>query len=264
MKKKLINPYVKSLIKENLMFIITLIILIFLIIFVHIYNSQKINENDSKISELEKQIKEYENKSRILNSPFAQSNKQELESYVQILNLLIPNTEDFFSIIYSLETLSKKTGFNISSYTVNLKKSTKDKISISILGTGSQEYFTNFLKSYNFDGGRFITIDSIDLTPQFSGLIKLDVSFYSKNSGDIKNAPLVLNQKAFDELAKIKNKINFQIMESQETEIDTNYPKKSNPFSDKAQTTLSPSPIEATESAQPTEEPIKDQESVSD
>ena len=61
MKKKLINPYVKSLIKENLMFIITLIILIFLIIFVHVYNSQKINENDLKISELEKQISDLEN-----------------------------------------------------------------------------------------------------------------------------------------------------------------------------------------------------------
>lgn len=242
------------------MFIITSIILIFLIIFIHLYNSQIINENNLKISELEKEVQKYENRSRILNSPFTQSNKEELESYVQILNLLIPNTEDFFSIIYSLETLSKKTGFNISSYKVNLKKNTKNKISISILGTGNQEYFMNFLKSYNFAGGRFITIDNIELTPQFSGLIKLDVSFYTKSSVDIKNAPLVLNQKAFDELSKIKNKINFQLMENQEPEIDTNYTKKSNPFSIKTepQTTLGPSPINATESAKPTEEPEKD------
>jgi len=261
MKKKLINPYIKSLIKENLMFIITLIILIFLIIFIHVYNLQKNSENNIKISELEKEVQKYENKSRILNSPFAQSNKEDLESYVQILNMLIPNTEDFFSIIYSLEKLSNKTGFNISSYSVNLKTSTKNKISISILGTGNQDYFTNFLKSYNFSGGRFITIDNIELTPEFSGLISLDLSFYSKSSSDMKNAPLVLNQKAFDELSKIKNKINFQLMEKQEAEIDTNYPKKSNPFSVKAksQTILTPSPTNATESAKPIEKPENNQ-----
>ena len=48
--------------------------------------------------------------------------------YNKILTTLIPETEDYFSIIYALETISQNTGFSIVSYTINLSNTSRKTV----------------------------------------------------------------------------------------------------------------------------------------
>ena len=57
------------------------------------------------------------------------------------------------------------------------------KIRIKATGVGDSQSFVDFLKNYNFSGGRLITSDKVQLDPNFSGSIIIDLTFYNKNSG---------------------------------------------------------------------------------
>ena len=120
------------------------------------------------------------NKVTLMNSAVPQSEK--LDEDVKFLNTLIPDVEDYFSVIYALEQLSKKTNFVITSYSVNVKASTTDKLRINVTGVGDSESLIHFLKDYNFDGGRLITSDKVQLDPNFSGSIIINLTFYNKKT----------------------------------------------------------------------------------
>ena len=94
---------------------------------------------------------------------------QELDDLNQLMAQLMPESEDFFSVIYAIETLSNKTGFIINTYTVDLDKSKGGKLWISIDGVGNEQVFLQFITSYPYEGGRLITIDKIDMPSRGGG-----------------------------------------------------------------------------------------------
>ena len=144
---------------------------------------------------------------------------------------LIPNIEDYFSIIYALEKLSLNSNFIINSYTVSIGKSTSQKLKLSVTGMGDSESFINFLKNYNFAGGRLITSDKIQLDPNFVGSIKIDLTFYTKKVTANQNLESNPDEKVFNELETLKNKVNFAFdVDTASSAPDFNYPRKSNPF----------------------------------
>lgn len=217
------------LIKENIFYIIgNLFIFILIIISIKIGFTEKSNY-DKKIATLKIELNQLQNKVNILNSSIPTSGK--LDEDISFLNALIPNIEDYFSIIYALEKLSVKSSFIITSYTVNIGKSTAQKLKLSVTGTGDSESFINFLKNYNFAGGRLITSDKIQLDPNFSGSIKIDLSFYTKKTEAKQNLESNPDEKIFRELETLKTKVNFAFdVDTASSTAGFDYPKKANPF----------------------------------
>ena len=190
-----IKPFIKRLIRENISYIAgNIFILILIIVTVRIGFTENFNYN-SKINTLKKELSQLQNKITLMNTTIPSSDK--LDEDLNFLNTLIPNVEDYFSIIYTLENLSKKSQFLITSYTVNVGNSTNEKLLLEATGTGDSQSFINFLKDYNFAGGRLITSDKIQLDPNFFGSIKINLTFYVKSVSINKDLGLVSDYKFF-------------------------------------------------------------------
>ncbi len=48
-------------------------------------------------------------------------------SYNQVLGMLVPDSEDYFSIIYTLQQISEQSGLMIEEYAVSMGRSTNQK-----------------------------------------------------------------------------------------------------------------------------------------
>lgn len=227
MKNK-IKPFIRRLIRENIFYIVgNAFIFILIIITVGIGLTENSSYN-KKIGSLKTELNQLQNKVNLMNTTIPSPDR--LDEDLNFLNTLIPNIEDYFSIIYALEKLSQKSNFVITGYTVNVEKSTAEKLKLSITGIGESQSFINFLKDYNFGGGRLITSDKIQLDPNFFGSIKIDLTFYAKSVLTGKNLALP-DDKVFEELEALKSRINFSFDSNAESNSpDLDYPKKSNPF----------------------------------
>lgn len=225
-----IKPFLKALIKENLIYIFGFFILIILNLTLISTGIKKITILNSEITNLSKDLENLNKKVILINN--YSSNSKIIEENIYFLNKLIPNSEDYFSIIYSLENLSQKTGFIITQYNINIGTSTSQKIRLSVIGIGDTVSFLNFLKEYNFGGGRLITSNNIELNKDIGDSIKIDLTFYNKKV-DIKNQDVIANnyEKIFENLEKIKKRVNFNFDEEISLQNNsTTYPLKNNPF----------------------------------
>lgn len=224
-----IKPYVYRLLKQNAAYIVALAVLLILIIFeikIGFDRSSRI-DRDNKI--LTTEVKELQTKFDLLNSVVAGG--RELDQYVELLNGLIPNAEDYFSIIKSLELLSQKTGFIITSYTVGVNTKVKDRFRLTVTGVGDTASFLNFLENYNFGGGRLITSDKIELNPAVDTAIKVNLTFYNKGVVQNLAQDLQIDEETISEIAVLIPKVGISLKEGgEEEELDFSYPVKSNPF----------------------------------
>lgn len=225
-----INPYVIGLLRDNILYIVLNIFVCVLIIFIVFINSKKAIENTKKITTLNTEIQDLERRTSLFNN--ALLGEVDLDATIKGLNELIPNSEDYFSVIYALEKLSQKTGFIINSYYINMALSTSNKLKLLITGTGDRTSFLKFLSEYNFGGGRLITSDKIELTPQISGQIKVDITFYSKKTDLSQNSEgTKLSPTFLEDLARLKQKVQFDLkVSSVEGDLNLNYLRKTNPF----------------------------------
>lgn len=227
--KIVIKPYLINLLKENAVYVGIGIVSVILIIFSTFYNGYKTWTNQETITRLSKEISDLQNRVTIINSTLL--TKQDLATDIKLLNTLLPNAEDYFSILSTLEELSQKSNFIVVSYSVNVPKSSPNKVKLIVEGGGDRTSFLSFLKEYNFGGGRLVTSDKIELVPQTSGLIKIDLTFYSKNVIQDKRQQIAITPQTLTEFSQFKNKITYVIKESvSEEELNTSYPKKTNPF----------------------------------
>lgn len=227
MKTK-IKPYLFRLIKENILYIISTFFLLILIVVVSKLSLDRIFDSDTKIKQLNTDISELEKKVELYQTSIPSSDK--LDEDIKLLNTLIPNIEDYFSIIYSLEKLSQDTGFIITDYIVNVGKSTENKLRLTVTGVGDSNTFLKFLNDYRFGGGRLITSDKIELSPQLSDSLQLNLAFYNKSVNLSEQDVVATDKKMFKELEAIKQKVNFVFTETASEEADLTYPVKGNPF----------------------------------
>lgn len=228
MKDK-IKPFIKRLIRENIFYIIgNIFIFILIILTFRIGFTENANYND-KINALKSENNELMNKVTLMNSVIPGSDK--LDEDAKFLNTLIPNAEDYFSIIFALEKISQKTNFIITDYTINIGASTAEKLRINVTGIGNSQSFVDFLKDYNFSSGRLITSDKVEIDPNFSGSLKIDLTFYNKKTVTGNSLDMSPNINIYKELETLKAKVNFNF---DNNEVVSNpsldYPKKSNPF----------------------------------
>jgi len=232
MKRK-IDPYIKYLLIENVAYIVIAIILLFGIFIIPSLLIGSYTKNAENIYRLEEEIKISNSKKKAL-AFISDSKLQDIDEYYNVVSTIIPESENYFSIIYSLNKLSQLTNFNITSYSINLKESTKNKISIEVTGVGNQNEFLEFLKEYNFGGGRLITAETISLNQrEFSG-ITLKLNFYNKKAS-LAQQRSADYQQILREIDQIKEKVRFTILDDTATDltsedVDSNYPTKTNPF----------------------------------
>ncbi|MEK7634172.1 MAG: hypothetical protein AAB437_04995 [Patescibacteria group bacterium] len=228
MKNK-IKPFILRLIKENILYIIGNLFIFALILVTLKIGFTQNSTYDGKIAASKVELSQLQNKLNLMNTTIPSSDK--LDEDVRLLNGLIPNLEDYFSIIYALEKLSRKSNFIVTSYSVTVGESTAQKLKLNVTGTGDSQSFINFLKDYNFGGGRLITSDKIQLDPDFFGSIKIDLTFYTKKVPISQNLETTPDEKVFKELEVLKSKVNFSFEENSASGTpDFNYPKKRNPF----------------------------------
>lgn len=227
--KLAIKPYILSLLRENITYVILCVFLFVVEIVFIFFNFNKVAANTDKINQLTQETTSLKNKLSSLDA--VQFTQDELDSYITLLNKLIPNTEDFFSIIYALDRLSKSTNFIITSYNINLTSSDQNQLKLKITGIGNKDAFLKFLKDYNFGSGRLITSDKIELSQQFSGQLTVDIAFYNKNVALDPNKSISFSPSLINDLKNLKNKISlYSAGATNEAQLNLNYPRKLNPF----------------------------------
>lgn len=152
-----------------------------------------------------------------------------LDEDLKLMNRLIPQSQDYFTIIQSLENLSQQTQFQITSYTINLSSSTETKLAIIVRGVGDSGSFVRFLDDYQLNGGRLITIEKVTINPLNPGEVQLNMNFYIESPSD-PEADINYNM-VLDQLGAIKNKIKYDFAPGQQAaQQDLSFPSKANPF----------------------------------
>lgn len=158
--------------------------------------------------------------------------EDEIDEINQLFSILIPDKEDFFSIIYALEKISQESGFNIDEYSIALGGEA-EKVQIAINGTGDIDSFLKFLQSYQFAGGRFATSKSLNFTNSKFNSTKVNLTFYNKRTAV--NAELVpkITDKDIEFIRKIKEKIKIDLkaIPPNDSAVFEDYKIKKNPFS---------------------------------
>ncbi|OGK31030.1 hypothetical protein A3F29_03180 [Candidatus Roizmanbacteria bacterium RIFCSPHIGHO2_12_FULL_33_9] len=229
MKTK-ISPYIKYLFVQNAVYIFFAAVLLISLFIIPPVMFSTYTKNSENIDQLQKDILDLKSKKNTL-AFISGSDLKNIDNYYDLVSALIPESENYFSIIYTLSNLSELTNFNISSYSINLQGSTNNKISIQVRGEGNQSEFLDFLKQYNFGGGRLITAERILLnSEEFSG-ITLSLNFYNKKTSLSKQQSTDY-QKVLAKIDQIKDKISFNIQTQSASDGtgEEEYPTKTNPF----------------------------------
>lgn len=106
--------------------------------------------------------------------------QEELDRMNMALAQLIPDDEDYFLVISALDRLTRQTGFSLTKYSINLSSSTSEKLALSIDGSGDEESFLKLLETYQYEGGRLITNERLEFSPNNLKSVELTLNFYHK------------------------------------------------------------------------------------
>jgi hypothetical protein len=133
-------------------------------------------------------------------------NRSDVDQYTQMLSQLIPENEDFFSILTALENLSLQTGYHVVKYSITPSTTADQKLDLQIQGIGNADAFLNFIRSYPFSGGRFITSDSVTFNSKEASTSTLDLTFYSQKTSSLSEVNKKLSPRDIQLLESIKSK----------------------------------------------------------
>lgn len=229
MKRK-IRPYLQFLINQNLVYFFLFGALIILSVVVIPLFITQINDAQSNLVKSKNETDTLLIKQRVLQSVIDE-NKEDIDQDLALVTRLIPDEEDFFSMIYSLEQLSQSSGFIINNYSVNLTKSDSNKLSITVTGEGNSDSFLQLLRTYNFAGGRLITAEKIGIDPVQRSGISLDLNFYNKPA-TLDTDEKLDYQGSIKQLNEIRSKVKFSIVNetAPQPSGSTDYPTKTSLF----------------------------------
>lgn len=224
--------YSMRLVKENFWYILVLSVLVVAFVVIQIIFFGQMNSYSSSYDTLITDVNDLKSntdylvlRKKILDEGY------DLDKINPILAQLLPQTEDYFSIVAALEKISQKSQFVIISYSLRLSTAVKDRLSFQIKGQGDQTKFLEFLKEYNFGGGRLVTIDKINFSRQGSSNDSLiDLNFYNSNSSKSQATPKHVTFTAQDRefVKKIMQKVTIEVKKSENQDVE--YETKVNPF----------------------------------
>jgi len=178
-----IDRYILRVLKDHLGYFVLIGFISLMLIYLIIFYQQKSSQNNFAIATIEQQNADYQQRIKLINQQTILLKENiDLDKINMIMTALIPEKEDFFSIINALNRLSSLTNFQVTSYAINTASSTDKSLSIIISGEGDREAFLKFLEHYNLGGGRLITIDKIDYSETNSYSIKIKLNFYTSKT----------------------------------------------------------------------------------
>ena len=201
------------------------ILFVLVLVFYHTYNAQK-----DDVDLLSREVQLLKDRSDTLKQNMALTQDQ-IKSYNALLASLIPETEDYFSIIYALEDISQSTGFTITNYNIAVSNGAPEKLTLDVGGTGNADAFLNFLRDYQFSGGRLITSDKIQFSGGQNGATKIALTFYSKRFAFNETVQVpALTKAEISRLQDIKSKIHVEFSSGSYQTVSTDYTSKKDPF----------------------------------
>jgi len=109
---------------------------------------------------------------------------ENIDEYNKILEKLIPDNESYFLVITALEQLATRSGVRIVSYSIDLSATTEEKLTLAVEIEGDITSIENFMKQYNFTGGRLITNESLSLNLIDLQNITFSLNFFHKEFQD--------------------------------------------------------------------------------
>lgn len=232
--KLTINQFVITLLKSHLFDIATIIAVVISTIGILLFAFNKGNEYEQQIQAGKEEIASLKAKVDVINYERQIRNEGfDVDKLNSVLGQLVPDIEDYFSIIVALETLSQKSGFFITSYEVGISSGAKtsNQLALTIVGEGDQTVFLDFLKTYNFGGNRLITINDVSYNNIGHIEARLQATFYSgKNTQGEAVATQKLTEADKNLLKTIEDKVSLNLT-SESSLGSSNYETKSNPFS---------------------------------
>lgn len=133
--------------------------------------------------------------------------EENIETYNEILDELIPDEESYFKVIASFEKLGAKTGVNIQSYSINLDDTTEEKLSLELTVSGTQESVEQMFRDYNFASGRLITNEEMMVTFEDGASTTFTVNLIHKPFVSSDSTPTeTITQQDVDFLEEIRSK----------------------------------------------------------
>jgi len=220
---------VKKILSTQRNLFISFIIFIFLFVIVFVFYS-RFNEQKKEIELMDTEVKMLKNRFDTLTYNKSLTEDQ-IKEYNKLLASLVPETEDFFSIIYALEEISIVSDFRITDYTITINQKGGEKLTLIVTGSGNAESFLTFLKEYQFAGGRLVTSDKIQFDGGNSGNSRIALNFYNKQFTFNESIQVPqLSKEGIIKLEAIKKKIKFQFSSGGYQTVNTDYSTKKNPF----------------------------------
>ena len=105
-----------------------------------------------------------------------------ISSYNDILDALIPDGETYFQVISALEQLEARNGVRINSYSINLSETTEEKMSLSLTISGPQNTIESLLDNYHYSSGRLITNEEITYSMGNTETISFAINVFHSSS----------------------------------------------------------------------------------
>lgn len=219
----------KNILRYQWTLFVSFFVLILLFVVVLSYYA-RFNEETKSVQILSKEVDMLKNRYDTLKYNKTLTEDQ-IKEYNKLLVELIPESEDFFSIIIALDKISEDSKFIITDYVVNMVKSNKDKLTITVTGKGDTETFRSFLEKYQFGGGRLITSDKIEYGGGGSANTKISLNFYSKRFAFNETLQVgLLSKSELERLNSIRKKISLEYTTSESQIVETDYSIKKDPF----------------------------------
>jgi len=208
--------------------LVVFIIILFMTIF-SFSNLQILKDKNNKLSEEVSVLKN--RRDTILDNVKTINENNNFEKYNQVLGMLVPESEDFFSIIYTLQKLSQESGLIINEYAVSLGRANTEKTSIMITYLEDQVSFMKFLDLYQFSGGRLVSIPNINWKSDSTGKAKILLNFYTKEFVPLNEQVFKITKAEQNRVKDILSKIKLNTVNPEATpDADVEYETKDNPF----------------------------------
>ena len=131
-----------------------------------------------------------------------------VDEYNEILEKLIPDEESYFSVITALDALANRTGVSITSYSINLKSTTEEKLTLSLVIDGDQEALNKLLADYMFAGGRLITNEESTIAvEEEEQSLSISFNFLHKKFNNTVISSVVVSERDIQFLDEVKQKM---------------------------------------------------------
>lgn len=152
----------KIIFDRNFLFIGIFILIDIILVGFSAYIFIQFNSVKEEYTQTETELEDFQTKASLIRKNQSLLDNK-IKDYNEALNYLIPDEESYFSVITAFENLEKRTGITVSSYSIDLDKTTEDEFSLNLAIVGDIPSIENLFRSYNFSSQRLLINDAVAL-----------------------------------------------------------------------------------------------------